>query len=458
MNGKEILLQALKNRKTPRPAWLPFVGAHGGALIDTDATSYLKSADLLVAGLKKAYEVYQPDGLPIAFDLQMEAEVLGCDLAWTKDGPPSVASHPLEEYDDKTPVEEELAALPEFSLDKGRFPVAFEATRRMKADLGGKIAIYGLICGPFTLALHLLGNEIFCEMYDNEERVQAILEYCAEVGVKAATGYIEAGCDVIAVVDPMVSQISPEHFGAFAAPYMNTIFDSVHAQGKLASLFVCGDATRNLDIMCETRCDNISVDENVDLGAFYRLSRKYGKSVGGNMKLTTVLLMGTENDSRRDAVRCIDACGDTGFILAPGCDLPYAVKIDNMAAVAQVALDDYQRQVARTLEASAADDYADVVLPDYAASKNVILDCVTLDSLTCPPCQYMVAAARKACDEIGSGVEWREHKITTREGLGYLTKLGLSNIPAICIDGKPAFISLIPDQNTLVAAVREKLR
>jgi hypothetical protein len=33
MRGKELLLRALKGEETPRPAWLPFVGCHGGKLI-----------------------------------------------------------------------------------------------------------------------------------------------------------------------------------------------------------------------------------------------------------------------------------------------------------------------------------------------------------------------------------------------------------------------------------------
>lgn len=458
MTPRELLLGALRNEKTTRPAWVPFVGVHGGALIGKSATAYLKSADYIVAGLKKAAELYRPDGLPIAFDLQMEAEILGCALEWSDDGPPSVSSHPLEEYDPKISVADELAALPEFSLAKGRFPVALEATRRLRTDFGGQIALYGLICGPFTLALHLMGNEIFCEMYDNEERVQAILEYCARVGQAAALGYLAAGCDVIAVVDPMVSQISPEHFQTFAGPYMDMIFTAVRGAGGLSSLFVCGDATRNLADMCRTGCDNISVDENVDLGALYKLSREYGKSVGGNLRLTTVLLMGDEAGSRRDAVRCIDACGDTGFVLSPGCDLPYAVKPDNLVAAAQMVHDEYQRQIVRNLkDAAPADDYADIVLPDYPARPEVVIDCITLDSLTCPPCQYMVAAVRKACAEIGAGVEWHEHKINTRHGLGYLTKLGVQNIPTICIDGKAEFVSLIPDHARLVAAINGAL-
>jgi uroporphyrinogen-III decarboxylase len=88
MNGKELLLKALAGEETTRPAWLPFVGCHGGFLIGETATDYLQSADLLVEGLKKAKELYRPDGLPVMFDLQVEAEILGCRLHWADEVPP----------------------------------------------------------------------------------------------------------------------------------------------------------------------------------------------------------------------------------------------------------------------------------------------------------------------------------------------------------------------------------
>ena len=55
MTGKELLLEALRGGETPRPAWLPFVGCHGGKLIGRSAAEYLRSADLIVEGLKKAH-------------------------------------------------------------------------------------------------------------------------------------------------------------------------------------------------------------------------------------------------------------------------------------------------------------------------------------------------------------------------------------------------------------------
>ena len=116
LSGKELILAAMRNEKTPRPAWLPFVGVHGGKLIGKSATEYLQSADCIVEGLAKARELYRPDGLPILFDLQMEAEVLGCHLQWADEVPPSVTSHPL--------TSRSLEDLPEFDTEQGRYPIA----------------------------------------------------------------------------------------------------------------------------------------------------------------------------------------------------------------------------------------------------------------------------------------------------------------------------------------------
>jgi uroporphyrinogen decarboxylase len=403
-----------------------------------------------VAGLRKAHELYRPDGLPVVFDLQLEAEVLGCELSWADDGPPSVTSHPLAQG-------RTLGDLPRFSLDAGRIPLVLEATRRARRELPD-VALYGLVCGPFTLALHLFGNDIFVLMFDDEDEVLRAVEFCAEVGKELARAYVEAGCDVIAVVDPMTSQISPKHFDAFVRDPVNAIFDDVHERGALGSMFVCGNATRVLDKLCATHCDNVSIDENIALSLAKELAEKHGCSFGGNLKLTTVLLMGTSNDARREAVSCLDVGGSTGFVLAPGCDLPYNVPQENVQAVAEVVHDEYQREIARTLEAAPTDSYDDVVPPEYDKLPEVVLDVVTLDSKTCPPCQYMVAAAERMAGRFSGKLRVVEHKITGRDGLGYMTKLGVGAIPTLCIDGKVAFASIIPDDKTLEEQVRAALR
>ena len=446
MPNKELLFNALVGEATERTPWVPFVGVHGGALVGVDATEYLKSADHIVNALKIAAERYKPDGLPVVFDLQLEAEILGCELSWAKETPPSVASHPLDDdYD--------IAGLPEFDVTKGRIPLVLDAVRRAKAELGDDVALYGLLTGPLTLALHLRGDDVLLDMFDEEDEVPELYDYCAEVAKKLVDAYIEAGIDVIAVVDPMISQIGPGHFTDFVAPPLNKIFDHIRSKGALSSLFVCGNATRNLEAMCATTCDNISVDENIDMEALAKVARSAGKSFGGNMQLTVVLLLGDANDAKRDAVRCIDQAGEGGgLILAPGCDLPYAVKLFFRIIGDDDVGDDDQIKIARNLPAKDTNDtFDDIIIPNYAEEDTVIVDVVTLDSLGCAPCAYMVKAAQEGAKAYGKAIEVREHKITGRDGLGYMTKLGATAIPSLCVDGKDQFASIIPDRKDLVA-------
>lgn len=448
MTGKQLLLDAVEGKETSRPAWVPFVGCHGGYLIGRSAREYLQSAALLVDGLLKAKSLYRPDGLPVLFDLQIEAEILGCELHWADEVPPAVTSHPLA-------MGKSLSELPALDETKGRFPVVTAALDRLRREIGDDTALYGLVCGPFTLALHLLGNDIFLDMYDDEQKVIDVIGFCAGICRRSADIYLHHGADIIAVVDPMTSQISPAHFEQFVTPAMNRVFDHIRRRGGLSSIFVCGDVTRNLEVMTRTTADNISVDEQIDMTLLRSLCEAEGKSFGGNIKLTSVLLLGDENDARMEALDIMRKSGRRGFVLAPGCDLPYAVPPQNLQAIAEMVHDEYAREAAATLRAREQDRFDDVTLPDYRSARAVVVDVITLDSTSCAPCQYMMEAVRKAAEKAMVKVWINEHKIKVREGIGVMVKLGVKNLPTICIDGDPAFASIIPDQKTLVKAIEE---
>jgi uroporphyrinogen decarboxylase len=449
MTGKQRIAKAFALEETDRTPWTPFVGCHGGKLIDVDARTYLTDPEMIVRGVEKAVQLYQPDGLPVMFDLQVEAEALGCALNWAKDNPPAVTGHPLEggagSVDD--------LAVP--GPDAGRIGLCIEAARKLRAA-HDDIALYGLITGPFTLALHLLGTEIFMEMFDAPEKVQRLMTFCRDVGMAMSDYYLDAGCDVIAVVDPMTSQIGPDQFRQFVTPFALDIFSHVRQAGGLSSFFVCGHAQQNIEAMCECRPDNVSVDENIPLDFVRDTCLPRGISFGGNMQLTTVLLLGEPEDAKRNAVECMEIGGPKGFILAPGCDLPYATPPENLQGVSQVLGDEYEQQAVKAL-AETRTQQTLLDMQDYGQSDNVIVDVITLDSEACAPCQYMCEAVRAIAPEFEGIVEWREHKIKYRESLVFMTSLMVRNIPTICIDGKITFVSRIPKREELVAAIQRRI-
>ena len=215
---KELLFQTLRHEETSRAPWVPFAGVHAGKLKGYDATEMLTDVDKAVESLLEVNRLYKPDGQPVIFDLQIEAECLGCGLSWAKDCPPSVATHPLDGSDDEPPVTPCDCSIP--TKESGRIPYVLEVMRRMKQEVGETTALYGLICGPFTLASHLRGNNLFTDMYDFEDEVASLFAYCKRVCMRMVDYYVEAGMDVIALVDPLISQISTSHFEDFMTePY-----------------------------------------------------------------------------------------------------------------------------------------------------------------------------------------------------------------------------------------------
>ncbi len=447
--GKELVLSAIKLETTERVPWVPFVGCHGGSLIGLGADEFLKDADLIVKGQIKAAELYKADGIPVSFDLQVEAEALGCDLKWEKLNPPAVSSHILDI--------KKLSELTMPDLNSARIPIMMDAAKKLRKALPDT-ALYGLITGPFTLALHLLGSNLFMEMYDDPKGLLELLKFCTEVGKVMIDGYIDAGCDIIALVDPMTSQISPEHFTEFVTPGCSELFDYVRERGKLSSFFVCGHALKNLEVMCDCRPDNLSVDENIPLDIVKRICLKRNVSFGGNLRLTTALLNGTEDQNSIYAYECLKTGGTTGYILAPGCDIPYDTPIANLQAVADVAVDDYKREVAETLAAEGFTEEQRLFnMSEYGRADKVIVDIITLDSEACAPCQYMVESVKAIVPQFDELVIWREHKIKSPESVAFMASLMVKNVPTICIDGEITFVSVIPTRNQLVEALQARI-
>jgi uroporphyrinogen decarboxylase len=331
-----------------------------------------------------------------------------------------------------------------------------KAIRTLKSD-NHDVALYGLITGPFTLALHLKGTGIFMDMYDKPDDVRELLTFCTQVAKQMARLYIDAGCDVIASVDPMTSQISPRAFRQFVSPYATELFEEIRSLGAYSSFFVCGHAQKNVEVMCQCKPDNISVDENIPLNYVRDIAEKYKISFGGNLQLTVVLLMGSEDDVRRHTLETMELGGDTGFILSPGCDLPAKVPPVNLKAVAGVIHDQYQRDVARKLMGLKQEVEVDLNLADYGQASKVVVDIITLDSEACAPCQYMVEAVRDVADYFGDLIIWREHKIKEKEAIEFMLGLMVKNVPTICIDGEITFVSTIPPREELIQAIQKRI-
>jgi uroporphyrinogen decarboxylase len=448
MTGKERILNVMNRKTSDVVPWVPFAGIHAGKLLGLNARQVLKNADMLFESLMKVNEIYLPDGQPVIFDLQVEAEILGCELMWPEDSPPSVVSHPLADefiIPDKLP-----------ETGDGRIPLILDVMRRMKRSVGTETALYGLICGPLTLATHLRGSELFMDTYVQEDKVRDLILYCTRVAKRMADMYIEAGMDVIAVVDPVISQISPEMFVTFLDEPLRDLFQYIKDKNTFSSLFVCGDATKNMDVMCHTKPDMISIDENIDMFAAKKICDAHRIVIGGNIPLTTVMLLGSQLDNIQFIIEFLENIDHKNLIISPGCDMPYDTPIENVVGIMDAIRN--PEAAKRLLENyTKVEPDIDILLPDYEHLSRPLIEVFTVDSAACAACAYLKEAATRLIPVFGEAIEVKEYKITEAENVARVRKLGVKNLPSIYVNGQLYVSSIIPDHREFVDLIRQHL-
>lgn len=84
------------------------------------------------------------------------------------------------------------------------------------------------------------------------------------------------------------------------------------------------------------------------------------------------------------------------------------------------------------------------------------IDVLTLDSVQCAACGYMMESIAALPADVQEMIEYREWSIKTREGIARFTELKGKVLPTICIEGDPVFQSVIPQYEELIDALAEK--
>ena len=449
IHGVDLIKRKFSHEKDLNIPWVPFTGVHAGSLKGYSAKEILTDADKLLESIIEANNIYHPDGQPVLFDLQIEAEILGCELSWAEKSPPSVSSHPLANKSE----------IPTTRLTEkdGRIPMVLDVMRRFKAHVGKKTAPFGLITGPLTLASHLRGTSLFTDLIRNPEYAIKLIDYCIEIALDVSYMYIKAGMDVIASVDPVVSQISPRHFNKFLLEPYKRFYKKIKEKGAITSFFVCGDATKNIELMCQTTTDSIFVDENIDITSAKIITDKYNVLIGGNIPLTTLLLYGTQQDCMKYVLEILDKNTHDNLCIAPGCDMPYDVPPDNLIGVQQAIHE--SKSVRKLLENYAAvEEDIEIILPNYENLEKPLIEVFTIDSASCAACGYMVSSGMDAVEHFKNKIDLIEYKLTIKENFYRVKKMGVKHLPAMMINGKLKFESIIPNKDELYSEIERVLK
>jgi MtaA/CmuA family methyltransferase len=299
------------------PAGAPAVLLTGATMADA-----LHEPALLYEATRFTVEEMGLDSLCLVVDLSLEAEACGCRLRFGERDLPMVLSHPLQ-----GPADPRRLEVPDPQRD-GRMPVFLEAMRRLERHY--TIMRTAVVTGPFTLATHLAGSEIYLDTATDPEAAGRILEYCTEVILAYARALIRAGADMIAVAEPAGSQLSPAAYDAFSQVYSQRIMSSLPSP---CILHVCGKAGHVVDSMCRSGAQGISVDD-VDLSSLVQRAPE-DVVILGNVG-TMTLARCTPEEVRAETLEVLRCAGDRkAFVAAPGCDLAPETPLENIRVFVQ---------------------------------------------------------------------------------------------------------------------------
>jgi len=265
---------------------------------------------------------FQPDGVFPFMDLAIEANALGLPVRFPINESPSVEEPMVRTQSDLTKF---------FSVDvlkDGRVTVAVETVRLMAQYLDAVVGAY--VIGPYTLAALMIGaTEAAMATMDDAGLLHETLAFCEHVISRYATALVEAGAQVIAVLEPSATMLSPKQFREYSGLYVSKL---VEGMATPTILHICGDATHLIDAMVSTGAQGLSLDAMVDLPAVAK-SIPSDVVLLGNISPTAVMVDMPPAGVYEKTRSLVEAMRPhRNFILSTGCDLPLETPLANIQA------------------------------------------------------------------------------------------------------------------------------
>ena len=329
--GKQRVSAAFKKTFTDKdpeldrvPAYI-FTGACNAKLIGVSVRDLLKDHKVFLKAQIAAYERYKPDIMIMMWDLSMDIEAMGNELRYPKD---SMSVVTQEFLDDKGKLSSLLVPDPK---KDGRLPGYLEACADIK-EIVTDAPVSGVIAGPWTIAMGLRGaTDLIVDtkmdpkfvhelMQISTEATKSFTDALSEIGIGVGYSEAPASCNLI----------SPAIYRDFILPYHKELVSYFKEKKVGVGLHICGNANPILDDMVSTGASNISVDSGTDLALAAEAARGKAVLIGN---IPTDCFLADSRDVMKQAIEdcLVKASNDSGYILAPGCEVPTiapAEKID----------------------------------------------------------------------------------------------------------------------------------
>lgn len=278
--------------------------------------------------LKSIAENFHPDLIFPLMDLSVEANALGRYTLFPVEEPATVIK--------KEFTTEDLERIEKINVSFDTRIYGYVETVRLMKNLSQNILHGAYVTGPYTLAGLIMGSdEAALASIMNTEYLHRICNIVTKKILNYADLLINAGADVICILEPSAVMLGPDQFTEFSGNYVKEICNYFKDTGTAFVYHICGNTGHLTKHMANSGVDALSLDSpdtGVDLS---EAAKQVPENVIliGNISPVRTMLFGTPQDVQKDVIDLLQKMnGCRNFILSTGCDLPQEVPPENINA------------------------------------------------------------------------------------------------------------------------------
>jgi uroporphyrinogen decarboxylase len=305
----------------------PLMGFPGIQLTGTKIKENLEDAEIQFKTLNELYKRFQPDAMFYMMDLSVEAEALGLRVLKPETSSFTVIEHPVIDRSDLNNL-----VIPDPEKD-GRMPLFLKLVKMMSSSFTCSTVAY--VSGPYTLAGLMSGaSRVIKSVLKDPEYLKELLDFSTRVIAAYGQKLIEAGADMICILEPTATGLSPDQFKRFSGNYIKSLKKEWNHP---VILHICGDTDHLITEMVKTDCEGISLDSMVNiLAVINRIPEDV--MVLGNVDPVNIMAYG-EKKEVEEKVRSLlmEMKGRNNFVLSTGCDLPPDTNLHNIEYLINLA-------------------------------------------------------------------------------------------------------------------------
>ena len=304
---------------------------HGARELGVSFPEYFSRPENVAEGQLRFAQRVGHDNVNASYYTVREAEAFGAEVIYREDGLPILGAPILRSASDIDALEG-----PDPLLSRPLRPV-LDSARLLAERARGRWFVMGQAVGPFSLPTLLMGEAAWMELllFGSAERRRRLIRVTSSFCVAWAKALLAAGCDAVALNEPMASptMLTREQAIRLVFPTMRGV---VRAIGGPVILWMIGAAGSVADLVPDLGVRAVSSDPTDDLGDVKRTLGGRIALLGGLNDLAMLTWSPAEAESAARRALEVAAPGG-GFILSHQNEIPAPVEDDLLATVVETA-------------------------------------------------------------------------------------------------------------------------